>query len=42
MLERKINKALKESLDKTIEENKYLRKTLKEQIEDSILALNEI
>lgn len=42
MLERKINKALKESLDKTIEENKYLRKTLKEQIENSILTINEI
>ena len=25
MLERRLNKALKESLDKTIEENKYLR-----------------
>ena len=42
MLERKINKALKEFLDKAMEENKYLRETLKEQIEDSILALNEI
>lgn len=42
MLERRINKALKESLDKTIEENKYLREILKKQIEDSILALNEI
>lgn len=42
MLERKINKALKESLDKTIEENKYLREALKEQIEDSILTINEI
>lgn len=29
MLERKINKALKEFLDKTIEENKYLREILK-------------
>ena len=29
MLERRINKALKESLDKTIEENKYLREILK-------------
>ena len=42
MLERRINKALKESLDKTIEENKYLREILKKQIEDSILALNDI
>lgn len=42
MLERKINKALKESLDKAIEENKYLREALKKQIEDSILALNKI
>lgn len=42
MLEKRINKALKESLDKTIEENKYLRKVLKEQIEDSILTINEI
>ena len=42
MLERRINKALKESLDKTIEENKYLREILKKQIEDSILALNVI
>lgn len=42
MLKRRINKALKESLDKTIEENKYLREILKKQIEDSILALNEI
>lgn len=42
MLEKRISKALKESLDKTIEENKYLREILKKQIEDSILALNEI
>lgn len=42
MLEKRMNKALKESLDKTIEENKYLRKVLKEQIEDSILTINEI
>lgn len=42
MLERRINEALKESLDKTIKENKYLREILKKQIEDSILALNEI
>lgn len=42
MLEKRINKALKESLDKTIEENRYLRKVLKEQIEDSILTINEI
>ena len=42
MLEKRLNKALKESLDKTIEENKYLRKVLKEQIEDSILTINEI
>lgn len=42
MLEKRISKALKESLNKTIEENKYLREILKKQIEDSILALNEI
>lgn len=42
MLEKRMNKTLKESLDKTIEENKYLRKVLKEQIEDSILTINEI
>lgn len=42
MLEKRMNKVLKESLDKTIEENKYLRKVLKEQIEDSILTINEI
>lgn len=33
---------MKESLDKAMEENKYLRETLKEQIEDSILTINEI
>lgn len=42
MFKTKLNKTLKKSLDNTINENKYLRKLLINQLEDTIMTINEI
>lgn len=42
MFEARINKTLKKSLDNAINENKHLRKLLKEHLEDSIMTINQV
>lgn len=42
MFKTKLSKTLKKSLDNTINENKHLRKLLINQLEDTIMTINEI
>ena len=42
MFDAKINKTLKKSLDNATNENKHLRKILKQHLEDSIMTINQV